>query len=280
MIMTRSATETVAAPTQARIAALLARRTIAERRRLVAGITTGGFLLALLTTSLYASLGSEYGALLEEMPAALASMLGDADLGTLEGWLQAEVFSFMGPGLVIGSTIAVGSGALAGAENQGRLALIASGPVRRSTMVFATIVAVVFAGAATSTGLFVGILAGAAVAGISASIAHVLGASVMLFLLGLTIGSIAVLAGAISGKRATATATALLVAVASYCISSFFPLSDDLEPFAWLSLWHPFTAGQPLRNSLRATDVGVFVAAIALSLAAAVAAFERRDLRS
>ena len=47
-----------------------------------------------------------------ELPEIGTGVTVAVELGTIEGWLQAEVFSFMGPGLVIGSAIAVGSGAL------------------------------------------------------------------------------------------------------------------------------------------------------------------------
>ena len=267
-----------AIPSQGMVIQLLSRRALAERRRLIAGLAIGGFLLALLTTALYSSLGAEYDQLFEEMPAALTSMLGDAELGTIEGWLQAEVFSFMGPGLVIGSAIAVGSGALAGAEQGGRLALVSSGPVHRSTIVLAVAATIGITAAITTGGLVLGIAAGAVLAGVSVSFGNVFAASLLLMLLGITIGTVALAAGALTGRRGPSLAGSITVAVVSYCVYSFFPLNEQLDAFANVSFWHPFAAGQPLSHGLDLGHVLIFVVAIVATVAVAIAGFERRDL--
>jgi ABC-2 type transport system permease protein len=265
-------------PSRTTVTRLFTRRMLAERRRLIAGLTIGGFLLALLTTALYSSLGAEYDALFEEMPAAFASMLGDAELGTIEGWLQAEVFSFMGPGLVIGSAISVGSGGLAGAERGGRLALVSSGPVERSTIVNSVAMTIAITAAVTTGGLVLGILVGALLAGVSISVGNVLAASLLLMLLAVTMGTLALAAGAVTGQRGTSTATAVVVAVASYCVFSFFPLSERLDSFASVSFWHPYAGGRPLTAGLNFAHVFIFAIAIAVAVAVSVIGFERRDL--
>ncbi len=89
---------------------------------------------------------------------------------------------------------------------------------------------------------------------------------------------IAVAAGAATGKRSVALGAATIVAVASYAIDAFFPLSTTLEPFARVSLWFPYARNQPMINGLDAVHVSVLVA---IGLAAAAVAhwsFEHRDL--
>ena len=265
-------------PSRGTVVQLLSRRALAERRRLLAGLSVGGFLLALLTTALYPSLGAEYDTIFEEMPAALASMLGDAELGTIEGWLQVEVFSFMGPGLVIGAAISVGSGALTGAEQAGRLTLVSSGPVHRSTIVIAVATSIAITAAITTGGLVSGIAMGALFAGVSVSVGSVFAASLLLMLLGVTIGMIALAVGALTGRRGTSLAVAISVTVISYCVFSFFPLSERLDAVADVSLWHPYAAGQPLANGLDLGHVLIFVVAITAAVVVAILGFERRDL--
>lgn len=257
---------------------VLARRMLAERRRLIGGISLAGFVLALLTTVLYSSLGAEYDALFDDMPAALVSMLGDADLSTLEGWLQAEVFSFMGPGMVIGTAIAVGSGALAGAEEQGRLALITAGPLRRSTLITAVTSATAVSAIAITVALFLGIMAGAMLAGLPVAVGNVIAACLLLLLLAVTLGLCAIVIGALTGSRGAALTSAVGVSIASYASFSFFPLSETLEPFAVVSFWHPFASSTPLLNGLRPGHATVFLVASSALYLMAVASFERRDL--
>ena len=167
---------------------------------------------------------------------------------------------------------------VAGAEQDGRLALVSSGPVARRTIVLSVVLAVGVAATITTSGLVLGIIGGALVADIAVSLGNVLAASLLLMLLAATVGCVAVAAGAFTGRRGISTAAAVTSAVASYCIFSFFPLSERLSNFASVSLWHPYAGGQPLSNGLPVGHVMIFVVAIGITVALSIVGFDRRDL--
>ena len=260
------------------VALALVRRMTAERRRLISGFTVAAAALAAMTAALYASIGVDYASMVEELPAAFDSMLGGADFSTAAGFLQVELFSIVAPGLVLGVAIAVGSGSLAGAEQGGRLALITTGPVKRSTVTGAALATMVVAVVAVSMGLFVGVEIGASAGGVDLATSRLAAACVSVGLFGVAVGAISLAAGAFSGSRSIALASGTAVAVGSYVIDAFFPLNGVLEPFAEVSLWHPYAANTPLTNGLDPRHVAIFLVVTAAASFFGLWGFERRDL--
>ncbi len=260
------------------VVAALTHRSLAERRRFIAGLALAAFAMAAMVAALYSSMGAAYDDLFENMPAAVVGMLGSADLSTAEGFLQVELFSIVAPGLAIAAGVVMAAGALAGAEQSGRLAMITTSPLRRNQVVTASIAATAVAVTAVAVALLAGILAGSAVGGLDVAIARVVAACFSLTVLGLVVGLIALAAGAITGRRSAALGSSTAVAVASYAIDAFFPLSSTLEPFSKLSLWYPFAHNQPLVNGLDPSHVAVLAAIGIIAAAVAYWGFERRDL--
>jgi|GEM_PF-409663 len=267
-------------PRPATVFAALVRRSIRERRRTVLGLGLAAFLMALMVVSLYSSIGVHFDEAFEAMPPALESMFDGANFSTPEGFVQVELFTFVGPGLVIAAGIAAGANSIAGAERSGRLTLIVNGPIRRRAVVTAAIATTLVSVTAVSLALLVGILGGAALGSVTISTGHVVAACCSLGLLGAAVGLLALAVGAISGNKAAATGVATAVALASYAIYTFFPLDDRLEPFHQLSLWYPFAAHQPLINGIHPAHAAVLSAIGIAATASAYWGFERRDLRT
>ena len=258
----------------------LVRRNLAERRRFLAGIAFGEALIAVLVTLLYESIGPAYADAFVDLPEGVRAMFGGADFGTVEGFLQAELFSFVGPGLAIAAGVSVAAGSLAGAEQTGRLALITTSPIRRFQVLAASAAATVLAAVVAAGGLFVGIAFGAVLGGLDIGLGNVAAACISAGLLGATTGMAALVAGAATGQRGVAIGVGSTVAVASYLVDAFFPLNSTLTHVADVSLWYPFAANEPLVNGLHWGHVAIFAA---LSTAAALLGswlFERRDLGS
>lgn len=276
---------TTATPVRRRSAAVpvsveLALRSLAERRRLVISLTVSSFLLAAMVAALYSSIGTEFDAVLDGLPSAVESMLGGADFGTAEGFLQVELFSFMGPALAIGAGVGMGAGALAGAEESGRLALVTTSAITRRQVVGAATLATTMSVTAATSGMFGGILTGGVVGDLGVDPGRVLAACCSLWLLGVAAGMVALAVGAATGRRGSAVGGASLAAVVSYAVYTFLPLSDRLAPLARVSLWHPYAAGQPLVNGLDPIHMAVLAGSAVVLHVAAVWVFDRRDLRS
>jgi ABC-2 type transport system permease protein len=264
----------------AHVVGTLVRRNLSERRRFLAGMTVAAAALATMIAGLYASIGDSYDDILDDLPAALEGMIGDADFSSPEGFVHVELFSFVAPGLTIAAAIAIAAGALAGAEQSGRLSLITASPVRRSRIVYGVILSTLIAIAVVAVGLSLGIAAGAAIGDIGLGATNIAAGGVSVGLLAAAVGAIALAAGAVTGKRGVAVGTGTAVAVAAYAIDAFFPLSQTLDPFAKLSLWYPYGRNQAIINGLDWGYAGILAAVTAGGMAVAVAAFERRDLTS
>lgn len=244
----------------------------------VAGLLAGFYL------SLYPSLGAvaEMAQMLERMPPELRSMFAPegADLSTAAGYLNIELFTFMIPLLVAAITVTAGGGATAGEEERGTMDLLLAHPIRRWR-----IVAEKAAGMALLAGIFcLGIWASLAItaglADIDLALERVAAALASAWLLGLVLGGVALLAGALTGSRMLAIAMGLAVAVVGFFVNALAPLSNVLKPWQPLSPHYHYMGNDPLSHGLDPVHVLALLAlALALTAIAAVA-FERRDLRS
>jgi ABC-2 type transport system permease protein len=263
-------------------AAEFSRRGFADHRRALAGWCLGTVAYVGLIAAIYPSLAGSgsLDKLVASYPDVLKSLFGISAGGSLSsgaGFLDAELFSFMLPLLVL--VLAIGSGArtFAGEEDAGRLELVLAYPVRRRAAVLAK-------GAATAaevlavcacTGIAIGVLTPIFDLGLSAG--HVAQAVAGLALLGLLFGWLALAVGAATGKRGLAVALPAGVAAAGYLVSGLHSLAGWLDPFRVLSaFWWIGTA--PLQSGIR--GVGAFVlalAAVAVLLAGALLV-GRRDL--
>ena len=62
----------------------------------------------------------QFASYLDNLPDALRSAIGELSLGTPVGYLQSELFSFLGPASILVFAIGAGARSLAGEEEQGR----------------------------------------------------------------------------------------------------------------------------------------------------------------
>src|SRR5919109_946212 len=105
------------------------------------------------------------------------------------------------------------------------------------------------------------------------------GATLMVVLLGLLFGALALLIGALTGKRGMALGITAAVAVGTYLLDLYASISQAVEPFRGLSPFHYSDAAVPLRNGVDPAHVA-FLVVVTLFLAGfSVVAFDRRDVR-
>jgi ABC-2 type transport system permease protein len=97
-------------------------------------------------------------------------------------------------------------------------------------------------------------------------------------LLAFSFGAIALLAGAVTGRRSAAIGIPAAVGVAAYLVSSLGSLVDFLEFARKASPYYHYVASDPLRHGLGLEHAGFLLAVGLLAAALAVFAFERRDL--
>ena len=264
------------------MAAELFRRGLVDHRRALAGWCVGIVGYVALIASIFPSIeGSpELNDLIESYPDVLKSLFGITGTGNIAsgaGFLDAELFSFMLPLLILVLAISSGARTLAGEEDAGRLELVLAYPVRRRSAVVAKGLAIALEVLLACVAAALAILVFDVIVGLDLSLGHVAGAFASLVALGLFYGWLSLAVGAAYPSRALALGIAAGAAAVSYLVGGLHELAGWLDPFRFLS---PFwLVGQsPLQGGTDGVGVVVVLVAAVVALALGAVLVERRDL--
>ena len=218
--------------------------------------------------------------MMDKLPPAIREFFASSELniGTPEGFLNLELFTFIAPLLVLAYTVVVAGGATAGEEERGTLDLLLANPIPRWRVVVekaaafgvGTIVIVAF--------MWAGAAAAATAVGIDLDLGRLAEALVSVLLLGLALGGLALALGAMTGRRWLSSGVSLMVVIAGFFLNGLGALIDWLDPWRPLSPFYHYIANDPLSNGLDPGSALVLVAWAVVGLIVAVIAFERRDL--
>lgn len=255
-------------------------KTIHDRRHGLLWWSVGMGLLTVATLSVWPSVRDEYQKLVQNYPEALLAFFGveKGGLGTAAGYLQAELFSLMLPLMFIAYLIAGGSAATAGEREAGTLELLLAQPVSRRRVLLGKYFGLCTSLAAIGAAFLLVLVGATRLFDLGVPIANQVAATVSAYLLALLYGAVALLTGCLSGHRALAAGVASALAVAAYLLSSLAALVEALKRFRPLSPFWWYSGNDPLRHGLQPLHVGLLLVATVVCLAAAVLAFERRDL--
>lgn len=261
--------------------AVIARQAVHLRRRSLLGWVLGLLALTALQAGMYPTVRGNpiYEDLLANYPKELLAFFGGvANMGTPEGYLQIEMFSFMLPLLFIGVGIATAAGTLAGEEEAGVLAVVLARPVSRRRFVLEKYLAVLHAVGVVTGALFGSLVLLGPVVRLNVAIDRLAAAAVAVGLLGLVFATLTFTIGAATGHRGLAIALGSALAVGAYVVESLSQIVDALD---WLAAPSPFRHTvnlDPLTTGFAPVQTAALLAATALVLAVGVLAFERRDL--
>ena len=257
-------------------------KVVHDQWRIVLGWAAFCAIWPAMYTGLYPSIGRfvDLQHIMDQLPPAMKQLLSltDAGIGTPAGFLNAELFTFVSPLLILAYTVAIGSSATAGEEERGTMDLLLANPVPRWRVVVDKAVAMVIGSAVIGVMMWVGAAIGATLAKVDIDLGLVAQALTSVILLGLAFGMFALALGAITGRRMASAAIALMVAIASFFINAFGLLGDWLEPWRPISPFYHYIGNNPLSNGLAPEHAAVLVGIALAAVVVAVFAFERRDL--
>ncbi len=274
--MTRGMAERVAG--SARVSRIWA-KTVSEHQGLVALTVLVLLALGAMLGPMYTVIDEDLRTFADQLPDALLAMIGFADLGTPEGWYQTEHFSVMGPIAAITVAVLVGGRALAGEERDRTMGLLLANPITRRRVVLEKAAAMATHVTAVGAVMWLSTLAGSVLGGLGMRVANVAAASLLLTLVGLVFGGVALALGAATGRVKVAVFGTTGLAVALFLVNSLLQLNAELAGWArWSPFWYYLTS-DPLSAGLRWGHAAVLAALAGALLVAAVALFDRRDLR-
>ncbi|HEX6345935.1 ABC transporter permease subunit [Umezawaea sp.] len=196
------------------------------------------------------------------------------------GYIRAEVFGFLAPLVLLGVVIGQAGRSTAGEERAGTMDLLAVNPVSRRELLLDKALAVLVDLLVVAAALAAVLLASNALVGLDVPPADLVTASLLAALLALPFGALALLVGALTGRRGLAVAIPIGAAVAAFLLQTLAELADWLRPWRVLSPFHHAAVGDALSGNANGVGAVVLLCATAVLLVLAVLAFERRDLAS
>ena len=225
--------------------------------------------------------GSSFSKLIDQMPKAYRALFttgSGIDFSTPAGYLNVELFAFMGPLVVLIYGIGTGASAIAGEEDRRTMDLLLVNRVSRGRVVLEKFAAIVFGSVVLVTAMWLALLVEGSVAGMNVPLANAAAALTHLALLGIEFGALAVLVGCWSGRVGLSRAVPAIAAAAAYVVNGLATLVGWLKPVRPLSPFYQYSGHDPLRSGLWPFGVVVAVVSTAILVIAAVYAFQRRDV--
>jgi ABC-2 type transport system permease protein len=258
-------------------------KTLRDAKRSILYYSIGSIILGLYVTLFYPTIrdATGFAEFLEQLPETLKSIIGDAETyTTAEGFLNAEVFTFMGP-MVFGIfAIMAGTAAIAGEEESHTLDQLLSNPISRRSVVLQKVGSLMTSLAVLSIALWVGLIAGSKIAGFDLSITGTTQAIITLYLLGITLGLIALAVGASTGRKGLAAGVAAGVGVVGFLLDTFLAVVEVLDPARFISVFYYFNSNDVIINGINAVHFLTLVAIAVIAVIVGIWRFERRDLAS
>ena len=253
-------------------------QTVRQNYKLPLFLGVGISVVAVLFSALFNKFSDQLSPFVSMMPAGMKAVVGDLAIGTTpEGWLSIELFPLVAMVGVVITAIILGAGVIGREEDSGTLELLLAS--RR------TRVMIVLQKYAAMEGLLVipPVLLCMTIAFIGPlfdfhpNLAHVVGACVSLWFLGISFGSLTFVTQAVTGRRGLAVGVGSLMFLAMYALSITAKLIESWKDYDVWSLIHYYNIPGTLMDGL---DLGKLVVLIFVSLAAlgvAAIGFYRRD---
>lgn len=251
-----------------------------DQRRSIAGFSIGIVAIGVLYALFHPMVNTpEMEEVMRAFPSGLLEALGMTDITSPAGYLGSTTYGILGPILTIIFATLLGTRAIAGDEEAGRLDVLLAHPIERGRFLIERAAAMVVALAIAGTMLFSGMALAAGPAEYTEiGLANLAGATIHLVLLGLFFGALALSVGAVTGRRSWAASVVAVVAVASYFANTLGPAVDWLAWTRDISPFRYYSGGVPLRNGLQLVDALVLLAAAAVLIVVGVIGLRRRDI--
>ena len=252
------------------------------RDRWVSVLVGAGSVIAVLGLGLaaYKDLDDVLTRLVESMPEALLSMIGMVGESGTTSLVLGEMINLIGPLVLGGLAISMGSAAVAGEERDGTMGVLLGNPRNRRQVVLSKVWAMATLVGVGTIIVFAGSWTAVVLSGSSTDGGLLLAASVHLFAIALFFGAFALFIGSFTGNATTASGSAAGLMILSLLIAGLFPLISGWENVAKTMPWYYFNGSQPLANGLDWGHLAVLLGGTALLTVGAIFGVERRDLRS
>ncbi|WP_329000943.1 ABC transporter permease [Kribbella sp. NBC_00709] len=250
-----------------------------DARRGLIGWSIAIAVLVLLESALWPSVRDmlDLTQLYQSFPEALRKFFNLDAMTTGAGFLNAELFTLMLPGLFLVFGIGHGARAIAGEEERGTLELLLVTPVSGARIVFDKALALATSLAVLGLTLFAATTIASPIFGLGISPVDAASGALAMTLLGLEYGVLALAVGALTGRRTTAIGIAAAAATAAYVVYAaglILPRFEDWQPYSPI---HQAFHNGPLGAGLQLSYLWL-LAGSAVLVAIALPTLDGRDI--
>lgn len=249
-----------------------------DQRRSLPAWLLAALALTAMYASFYPSMVESGAETVESYPESMREAFNLTDITSAPGFLSSTVFGIVLPLIVTIYSISAGTKAIAGDEEAGTLELVLAHPVARRSLVVERFGALVVALAGIALAAFVALMLVSTPAELELGVSRYAGMVVHLALLGTTFGALALALGAVKARRGLVLGAAGALALVTWILDAFATQVDGLSGARYVSPFHYYDGGEPLRHGLQLADAGVLVAVTAVLVVVAVVLFSRRDV--
>lgn len=216
--------------------------------------------------------------MLQALPPELVGALNYGQIASGPGYTQATVFGLIGFLLMTIMAVSAGAGAIGGDEESGLLELTIAHGVTRTQVVLERAASLVVRVVLLHAFILIVLLALKGPSELGFDAAHAAAGVLMFALLVLLNGCVALLGGAIGGRRVHGIAAGAGVAVLGYAFNALGNQNPDLEWMHAVSPYYWAYGDSPLLNGVDAPAALLLLGVSAACIALAVAALHRRDI--
>lgn len=254
---------------------------IRDKKAFIIGWSIGLLFLGFAMMTFYPSFsGGEIDQLLTDLQPILQGLIGSIqDWKQIPGYIGSQIFDIRLPLFIGVMAILLAVGLSVGEEDKGQLRTLVALPISRTKIVLTKWLAIVTICAITSVATVLGVFIGVLGIGESVDGSVLLQLGFMTTLLATALASIIFAFGIATGFVGTTKAVGVVVAAGSFLLTTFAQSVSWLDGVAWLSIFHYFPAATVAKEGIAFGNVLVLALLIAVSLAAAIFFFRRRDIK-
>lgn len=254
-------------------------KTLHDHRRGLFGWSIAIAFLVLLECALWPSIRDTPGLqdLYKSFPEEMRKFFDLEAMTTGIGFLNAELFTLLLPGMFLVYGVSRGAKAIAGEEEQGTLEPLLVTPVSGARIVLDKALALAVSIAALGLVLFTATVVGSLAFDLGIGPPDAASGAIAMTLLGIEYGELALAVGALTGRRAMAIAVPAVAATAGYVLYAAGLMLEAFESWAAFSPFHQAFTGGPLGAGLPADYLWLLAGAGAL-VTIALPALDGRDI--
>lgn len=255
-------------------------KTIYDKRWVILAWSLAAFAMNLIITWIFPDFKNpQLVEVFKSLPQTLQAFAGNMDIGTIEKYLDSQVFFNNGSFIFWILGISLGVNLLVSDEDRGTLETSLSTKISRSRLYTEKFIAMALIFLVVNIASTLGIWLAIAIINEPVNAVRLIQATAMLFIYTVMLGSFSFAVGALSGRKNLAIGIPTLSIVIMFLVYTFS------QTIKWMKNWdkgtwnYYYSHGQTVIKGIDYTDIAVLVVSIIVFFVIGIIFFKRRDLK-